>query len=615
VARPKLATNAMPGDSITRRVLLGQLGIAGLALRQKSLAQLITLKADPLTGLRPVHPRLILPDSDLPRLKQLTREQPLAHKLRENLEREADRLQTTAPPDYKMPVSGLLAESRRVVDRIYTLALMYRLDSEPRHLERAVKELRAAALLPNWNPPHFLDVAEMTHAFAIGYDWLYPGLAPADRDWIREALIQKGLMPAMTAYREPSTWVTAPHHWNLVCNSGVALGALAVADEQPDLARTILRSALDSLPHALATYAPDGGWPEGPAFWNYGTRYLVYLMSALETALDNEFGLPNAKGFDRTGRFRLCFIGPTGKTFNYGDATDEAVTSAQMFWLARRFNQPVYAWAEQRDADKSSHTDPLDIVWFDKDVKPERGEEPLDQLFTGAQVAFLRTSWDDQNALFLGVKGGDNKTNRSHLDLGTFVFDAGGVRWAYDPGPEDSNAPGYLGLKRYTYFKAGTEAHNTIVIDGENQDHKAEARIIRFEPTPDLSWVEIDLSHTYPGKLKQWQRKIGMAQSRALIVQDVLEADQPVDALWSMLTEADIAVNGQTAELKKNDWTLSCEIRSPHHAVFDIVTIENARKLVVRLGSRVTELDLNIVMIPHKTGQPKAPITRDFRSA
>jgi hypothetical protein len=29
----------------------------------------------------------------------------------------------------------------------------------------------------------------------------------------------------------------------------------------------------------------------------------------------------------------------------------------------------------------------------------------------------------------------------------------------------------------------------------------------------------------------------------------------------------------------------------------------------------VTELDLNIVMIPHKTGQPKAPITRDFRSA
>ena len=616
MARPRLPTNPMPGDSITRRVLLGQLGAAaGLTFRQPCFAQLITITADPLTGLRPIQPRLILPDADLPRLKALTKEHPLARKLRENLEREADRLQTVGPSDYKMPVAGLLAESRRVVDRIYTLALMYRLDGEPRHLDRAVKELRAAALLPNWNPQHFLDAAEMTHAFAIGYDWFYAGLAAADRDWIREALIQKGLLPAAAAYKESAPWVTAPHHWNLVCNSGVAMGALAVADEQPDLARHILRSALESLPHALATYAPDGGWPEGPAFWNYGTRYVVYLMASLESALDNDFSLPNAKGFDHTAKFRLHFVGPTGKTFNFGDAAEDAVTSAQMFWLARRFNQPVDAWAEQRDADKSSHTDPLDIVWFDKDAKPERGEEPLDQLFAGAQVAFMRTSWDDPNALFLGVKGGDNKTNRSHLDLGTFVFDAGGVRWAYDPGQEDSNAPGYLGFKRYTYFKASTEAHNTILIDGENQDHKAEAKIVHFEPSIDLSWVEIDLSRTYPGKLKQWQRKIGLAQSRALIVQDSLQAEQPVDALWSMLTEAEIAVNGQTAELKKNDWTLSCEIRSPHHAVFDVVTVENVRKLVVRLGSKVTELDLNIVLIPHKTGQPKPSISKDFRSA
>ena len=599
----------MPGDSITRRVLLGQLSAAGL-----SLGQTLAPKSDPLIGLRTSHPRLILPDTDLPRVKALTREHPLARKLRDNLEHEAERLQTAPAADYKLVGPRLLAESRRVLDRVYTLALMYRLDGEPRHLDRAVKELRAAALFPNWNPQHFLDVAEMTHAFAIGYDWLYVGLASADRDWIREALIEKGLKSVVAAYKEPSAWVSAPHHWNLVCNSGAALGALAVADEQPDLARSILRSALDSLPHAMATYAPDGGWPEGPGFWNYGTRYATYLISALESALDNDFGLSNAKGFDRTGRFRLQFIGPTGKTFNFGDSTDEAATSAQMFWLARRFNQPVDAWAEQRDSDKSSHTDALDIVWFYKDVKPERGEEPLDQVFTGAQVAFMRTAWEDSNALFLGVKGGDNKTNRSHLDLGSFVFDAGGVRWAYDPGPEDNNLPGYLGSKRYTYFKASTEAHNTILIDGENQDHKAEARIVHSDSTPDLTWVEIDLSRTYPGKVKQWQRRIGLAQKQALLVQDTLQAEQPVDALWGILTEADIAVSGQTAELKKNDWTLSCEIRSPHHAVFDVVTVENARKLVVRLGSKVSDLDLNIVMVPHKTGQPKPSITRGFRT-
>jgi len=311
----------MPGETITRRVLLAQFGVAGLALGQP-----LPIRQDPLMGLKTAHPRLILPDTDLPRVKALTREHPLARKLRENLEREADKLQTTAVTEYK--ATGLLPESRRVLDRVYTLALMYRLDGETRHLDRAVKELRAAALFPNWNPQHFLDVAEMTHAFAIGYDWLYPGLAAADRDWIREALVEKGLNPAAAAYREPASWVSAPHHWNLVCNTGAALGALAVADEQPDLARGILRNALDSLPHALVTYAPDGGWPEGPAFWNYGTRYFVYFLSALESALDNDFGMPNFKGFDRTGKFRLNFVGPTGKTFNFGDSTEEAAVQS-----------------------------------------------------------------------------------------------------------------------------------------------------------------------------------------------------------------------------------------------------------------------------------------------
>jgi hypothetical protein len=603
----------MPGDFITRRVLLGQLGLGGLAL-----AQSFPPKPDLLASLRSEHPRLIFPESDLARVRALSREHPVVRKLRENLDREADKLQTAPPTEYKVAAQSLLTESRRVLDRIYTLALMYRLDDDPKHLERAVKELRAAALFPNWNPSHFLDVAEMTHAFAIGYDWLYPGLAATDRDWIREALIEKGLKPALAVYatagKEPASWVNSAYHWNLVCNGGAALGALAIADEQPDLARGILKNALDSLPRAMATYAPDGGWPEGPAFWNYGTRYAVYVMAALDSALDTDFGLPNSKGFDRTGRFRLDFIGPTGRAFNFGDSTDEPATSAQMFWLAKRFNQPVYAWAEQRDIDKFSHVDPLDIVWFDKDSKPARGDEPLDQVFTGVQVACLRTAWEDPNALFLGVKGGDNKTYRSHLDLGTFVFDAGGVRWAYDPGPEDNGLPGYLGPRRYSYFKASTTAHNTIVIDGENQDHKAEAKITRHDSTADLSWVEIDLTRTYPGKLKQWQRRIGLAQKQALIVQDTLVADQPVEAIWGMLTEADIAASGQTAELKKNDWTLSCEIRSPHHAVFDVVTIENSRTLVVRLGSKVTELDLNIVMTPHKTGQPKPSITRDFRT-
>ena len=52
-------------------------------------------------------------------------------------------------------------------------------------LDDAVKELEAAAHFTNWNPRHFLDTAEMTHAFAIGYDWLYEAWTPAQRATLR----------------------------------------------------------------------------------------------------------------------------------------------------------------------------------------------------------------------------------------------------------------------------------------------------------------------------------------------------------------------------------------------------------------------------------------------
>jgi hypothetical protein len=88
-----------------------------------------------------------------------------------------------------------------------------------------------------------------------------------------------------------------------------------------------------------------------------------------------------------------------------------------------------------------------------------------------------------------------------------------------------------------------------------------------------------------------------------------------------MVTEAEVAVNGRSAELTKEGWTLSAEIRTPRHAVFDVASTKTAapqaqntgtRKLVVRVGERVTDLDLNIVLTPHKTGQAKPKIAASF---
>src|ERR1700722_15970113 len=109
----------MVGDyTITRRVLIGQL---------VSLAMWAQSDDDPLRQLHTAHPRLILLDADLDRRRGLVRDNPLAHRIYLDLEKESERLLTVAPTEYKLVGPRLRAQSRRVLDRVTTLALMYRI--------------------------------------------------------------------------------------------------------------------------------------------------------------------------------------------------------------------------------------------------------------------------------------------------------------------------------------------------------------------------------------------------------------------------------------------------------------------------------------------------------
>jgi hypothetical protein len=564
----------------------------------------------PLKSLRKSHPRLIALDSDIERIRGAIKTDPLARELYRRLVEEAGQLESANTVEFKLIGPRLLSQSRRCLDRIYTLALMYRLDGDRKHLARAVKELRAAAEFPNWNPSHFLDTAEMTHAFAIGYDWLYPALTPDERAWIRRAMVEKGLNAALPIYEQQRSWTRVSHNWNQVCNGGIGIGALAVAEDEVEKAEQIVRYALKSIPLAMASYAPDGGWNEGPGYWHYATRYNVCFLAALESALGTDFGLSGLSGFSQAGHFRVYFSSPAKKTFNYADAGSPVESAAEMFWLARKFNQPVYTWQQRRLLENSRRVDALDLVWLQPAGKPpQQAGWPLDIHYKGVDTVFLRSSWEDPEAIFVGLKGGDNQANHSHLDLGTFVLDAGGTRWAQDFGGDDYNLPRYFGDLRWTYYRLRTESHNTLLIDNENQDPKAAAPVVETRFTPEYASARIDLSKAYPGRVRRLDRTLALAERTRVLIQDTLEAGRPVEALWGMVTDAQVEVKGRTAELSKDGRMLIAEIQSPADGRFEVVSTEPAspqnrnagtRKLVVRLPGKVKELNLIVSLAPRK---------------
>ena len=132
-------------------------------------------------------------------------------------------------------------------------------------------------------------------------------------------------------------WARARHNWNQVCNGGIGLGALALADEEPEACGRFLEAAVQSIRLPMAEFAPDGAWAEGPGYWDYATSYNVVFLAALESALGTDFGLSQMPSFSQTGLFPIYASGPTGRSFDYADAHASVIRAPQMFWLSRRF--------------------------------------------------------------------------------------------------------------------------------------------------------------------------------------------------------------------------------------------------------------------------------------
>jgi hypothetical protein len=608
------------------------LATGNVAAAEQGAAIPIPPAAAILARLRPGHPRLLATAEDFAQLKERVNADATLKRWHARLVARAGRILREPPSRYEIPDGlRLLDTSRRVVDRVYTLALLYRLDGDRRYADRAWLELAAAAQFKDWNPRHFLDTAEMTHGFAIGYDWLYDVWSDEQRATLRRAMVEKGLRPGVESYRShPSFgwWTTAKHNWNQVCNGGLGLGALALADVEPELAGEFLHDALGSLQLPMREFAPDGAWAEGPGYWDYATEYNVVFLAALQTALGTDFGLSDLPGFDRTGQFPLFLTGPTGRTFNYADGEDSPIRAPQMFWLARRFHVPAFARYELAVA--SPH--PLDLLWFDP-LSPgtNASSPPLDALFRGANVATLRSAWNDPNAVFVGFKGGDNQANHSHLDLGTFVLDALGVRWAVDLGADDYNLPGYFGGERWTYYRLRAEGHNTLVLNpgaGPDQDPKAAAIIGHYEgKNPDHALAVADLTAAYASSAQRVSRGVALLDRRQVLVQDEIEAAKPADVWWFFHTPAEITLgdDGTTAMLTQKGQRLVARLLTPAKARFTVMDAQplptsphpekqaaNARlkKLAIHLG-RVTDLRLAVLLTPVKAGDTApAPATK-----
>lgn len=526
------------------------------------------------------HPRLLLFDSDIEQIKINIGKNQLWERMDGVIHTESGKLLETDVLKRIKTGRRLLDISREALRRIFYLSYSYRMTSDERFKTRAEREMLAIADFEDWNPSHYLDVAEMTLGMAIGYDWLYRDLSPQSRGRIKNAIIRKGLDSSFGV--ENNSWLSSSHNWNQVCNAGMAYGAIAVYEDIPELAKVIVDRAITSIALPMKQYAPDGAYPEGFTYWSYGTSFNVLFLSAIEKLFNTDFGLSAMEGFLSSAHYVENMIAPSKDSFNYGDSGDASGLNPTLFWFANKMQNPAVLWSQyyyltQRKSSSFARNRilPALMIWG-KNIDLDSITPPLQMLWVGqgvTPVASMRTSWTDPNAIFVGFKAGRGGANHSHMDVGSFVMEADGVRWGIDLGPQDYNSLESVGIdlwnrkqnsQRWDVFRYNNLSHNTLTFDKKKQNAGGYSCIDRYGNSPEFMHCISDLTKAYQGQVKYCVRGTAIVDSRYVVVQDEVETlENPVELTWTMVTRATVRqLNEHSLELTEGNKKMIVKVES-----------------------------------------------------
>ena len=527
------------------------------------------------------HPRLILKSGDIEAVKQkIESDQPLRI-IHDVIERRTNEFLTAEPTKYRMVGKRLLGRCRAVLERVCYCSYMYLVSGDEVYARRAEKEMLAAADFVSWNPSHFLDVGEMVTALAIGYDWLYDWLSPESRTIIEDAIIVKGLRTS----GKKRWWSKSHNNWNQVCNGGLVMGALAVYERIPEEAQAIIAEALKSNPIAQKEYGPDGVYPEGFGYWEYGTWYEVMLIESLRTALGTSCDLEKVPGFLESAKFMNFMSTPTGAVFNFSDSGNPMnAINPLLYWFALESGDMSLVW---QDRERLLNEDfvrginrqtPIAMLFASrcntKDIKPIQ-----DKVWAGkgSQPLFLyRKGFASTNDTYLGVKGGSPKNSHAHMDGGSFIYEWAGVRWAVELGNQDYHSLESKGIgiwkkgqnsQRWQVYRLNNHSHNTITINNKIHQYKGMATMTKVLNKKKYKGAEFDLSSLFSDTESVTRRITVDDNDKVCCVDKIVSGSADCSVRWNMTTFAKAEIiDNHTILLKQDGKELLLRIASPKSA-------------------------------------------------
>lgn len=480
---------------------------------------------------------------------------------------------------------SILPISREVINRTVILGCAWQITGERKYAERAWLELENVCGYDDWCTGHFLATAEIAFAVSVGYDWLFDYLTQEQKDLLAEKTLEYAVKPALSKNYLKNWFTWSKNNWNSICYGGIGIACMAFADYFPEESAEFLSMCYANMPIAFENFTPGGVYAEGPGYSNSGMNAIVYFVSTSDNYFGTDFGMSEIDGFRQLGKFPAYITTPTG-VFNFGDNKNRMCFTPVLHWYASQYDSPLLAvyqmWdmptdfvpdsSDAVERNGSGKEDALSLLWYDRSYTAESSDfssEPLTVYMpsdVGQELVLMRSAYLDSQATFAGIKGGYNYTNHGDLDIGTFVFDSMGERWAEELGPGAYDAPGYFvnlpaGGRWKNYCKRA-EGQNTLVINPDMtlDDQYALAEcgfsFTDFRETDDGVFCTLDMTDAYRmNAATRVTREFGLFNNRtSLRITDNVRCIVPSEIYWFMHTKADISISddGKSAILTLN---------------------------------------------------------------
>lgn len=527
-------------------------------------------------------PRVLTDKEHIDKLKTLYESDEVAKKHIDYMISSANANLTSKPVGYNDTDARTVAQ--RIKNRVGLIGMAYLYTKDEQYAERLWKEAESFCAFPDWFPGDHLTHTEFLYSSAFIYDWLYDWFEKEGNESKREilynALMEKGLSRCeqvydSAAYGSKSTWATLSDNVAAVCNGGVICATMALLEKEgnDETVLKCLEFSLKSSEGFLSKFAPDGGWYEGFGYASYAIRYFVQALSTLENSCNTDFGLSKAPGFSDACDFYIYMTAPGG-IFNFHDnAWYQWRNASEMYYFANKFQKPYLGfYAIKFGQESKSATSFLDLAFYEGGYKEK--EILPDRYFKSIETAAFSSKES-----YLGVHAGKVGVSHGEFDAGNFVFDAYGVRFIEDLGPDSYSLTGYNTVRDdFIYYRRRAEGHNTLVINPSllaGQYTNGDTKIEKYRTNDKRGVAVLDLTSAYEtyGAESVKRGFVFDREAQSVILRDEISLSESGEIYSFFHTKADVKIadDGREATLTRDGKAVKALLLLPLDAKLEVM--------------------------------------------